>query len=80
MAKVLTAREVEQLLKSGGVAAIPADAVLTPSARDSIAEFKRSGGTGTAPSKKVPISGVPCTYFSDSRSASFTQLTPSDDE
>lgn len=52
MAKVLTAREVEQLLKSGGLAAIPAGAVLTPSARDSIAEFKRSGSTGTAPSKK----------------------------
>lgn len=57
MAKVLTAREVEQLLKSGGVAAIPTGAVLTPSARDSIAEFKRSGSTGSAPSKKAGASG-----------------------
>jgi L-fuculose-phosphate aldolase len=41
MRKVLTVRDLEPLLKSGGVAAIPADASLTPSARDLVAEFQR---------------------------------------
>ncbi len=49
MAKVLTARDVDQLLRSGGLASIPAGALLTPSARDSVAEFKRSGNTGPGP-------------------------------
>jgi L-fuculose-phosphate aldolase len=41
MRKILTARDVEQLIKSAGPAAVPADASLTPSARDLLAEAQR---------------------------------------
>lgn len=45
MKQVITAREAEQILKNGGPSAIPADAILTPSARDVI---RAAGVNGTS--------------------------------
>ena len=41
MPNVLTAREVETLLRAGQ--SVPADALLTPSARDFVNDFARAG-------------------------------------
>ncbi|WP_221030199.1 class II aldolase/adducin family protein [Actomonas aquatica] len=46
MPKILTAREVEALLRAGE--AVPADARLTPSARDLVEDRRRNGRTFTA--------------------------------
>ncbi|MBM3822612.1 MAG: class II aldolase/adducin family protein [Verrucomicrobia bacterium] len=54
MSHVITAKEVEQLLaKDGDLKHLPADALLTPSARDAIREFenaRRNGPSGGAAS------------------------------
>jgi len=66
MKKVLTARDVEKLLQSGGLEALPGDAIITPSGRDAISEFKQgrritvtpvrpSSGGSTATKKLEPI-------------------------
>ena len=70
MRKILTAREVAQLLKSGGPAAIPADVVLTPSGRDLIADYHRENGS--APGSK-PLS--PRNNGEDSSSSSSDYAT-----
>ncbi len=61
MSTVITAKEVEDLIAKGGdPKSLPADAILTPSAKDAIRDFahaKRGGATGpvaaTAPSKPL---------------------------
>src|SRR5262245_35196060 len=57
MKPVITAREVEDLIRSGGdPKSLPADAVYTPSARDLLRDFeaRRSGSRGSAqPAKRL---------------------------
>jgi L-fuculose-phosphate aldolase len=44
MKTIISAKEVEELLRNGGgVGSIPADAILTPSARDLVREFENNG-------------------------------------
>src|SRR5580698_5172309 len=44
MKTIISAKEVEELLRNGGgVSALPADAILTPSARDLLREFENNG-------------------------------------
>jgi len=50
MKQVITAREAERILRSGGPGTIPADAVLTPSARDIL----RSGAATPTPASPPP--------------------------
>jgi L-fuculose-phosphate aldolase len=44
MKTIISAKEVEELLRNGGgVSSLPADAILTPSARDLLREFENNG-------------------------------------
>ncbi|HEV7927043.1 MAG TPA: class II aldolase/adducin family protein [Verrucomicrobiae bacterium] len=44
MKTIISAKEVEELLRNGGgISALPADAILTPSARDLLREFENNG-------------------------------------
>lgn len=54
MPKILTAREVEALLRAGQ--SVPADARLTPSARDLVEDQRRSGRTFSASAPKAAAS------------------------
>lgn len=50
MPTVITAKDIEKLLSEGGdPAALPADALLTPSAKDALREFKTRRGTASGP-------------------------------
>ena len=49
MKQVITAREADQILRNGGAASIPADAVLTPSARDIFRDAGLNGGEAQDP-------------------------------
>ncbi|MGA2747187.1 MAG: class II aldolase/adducin family protein [Verrucomicrobiota bacterium] len=55
MKPIISAKEVEELLRNGGdVRSLPADAILTPSARDLVREFENNGarpGAGAKPAK-----------------------------
>lgn len=49
MKQIVSAREVEELLRNGGdVKSLPADAILTPSARDLLREFENNGASRSA--------------------------------
>jgi L-fuculose-phosphate aldolase len=49
---IISAREVEELLRNGGdLKSIPSDAILTPSARDLLRDFENNGTPKTAPAK-----------------------------
>jgi len=51
---IISAREVEELLRNGGdVKSIPGDAILTPSARDLLRDFENNGAANGAP-KALP--------------------------
>jgi len=44
MKTIISAKEVEELLRNGGgLSSLPADAILTPSARDLLREFENNG-------------------------------------
>jgi L-fuculose-phosphate aldolase len=50
MNKVITARDVEELIQSGGsVSSIPSDAIITPSARDLIRDFENKAASTGGP-------------------------------
>jgi L-fuculose-phosphate aldolase len=57
MKAIISAREVQELLRNGGdVKSLPSDAILTPSARDLLREFESNGvhaSSATAPGKAV---------------------------
>ncbi len=62
MSKVITARDVEDLIRSGGsLSAIPGDAIITPSARDMIRDLENkaasTGGPAVAAAPSVAMSG-----------------------
>ncbi|MCU0789097.1 MAG: class II aldolase/adducin family protein [Verrucomicrobia bacterium] len=66
MSKVITARDVEELIRSGGsLSSIPNDAIITPSARDTIRELEnKAASTGgpvaaSAPAAKPAAPGRP---------------------
>jgi L-fuculose-phosphate aldolase len=66
MSKVITARDVEELLRSGGsLSSIPSDAIITPSARDTIRDFEnKAASTGgpvvaSVPSDRATAPGRP---------------------
>ena len=59
MKQVITAREAEQILRNGGAASIPADAVLTPSARDIFRDAGLNGSKPSAPRATPAAAGVP---------------------
>jgi L-fuculose-phosphate aldolase len=49
---IISAREVEELLRNGGdVKSIPSDAILTPSARDLLRDFENNGASTPSPEK-----------------------------
>jgi len=57
MATVITAKDLEQLLASGGdPASLPADALLTPSAKDVLREHQAGRKSGPAPAAASPVS------------------------
>jgi len=63
MKTIISAKEVEELLRNGGgVSALPADAILTPSARDLLREFENNGSrpesskSASPPSVSAPSS------------------------
>jgi len=43
MKTIISAKEVEELLRNGGVGSLPTDAILTPSARDLLRDFENNG-------------------------------------
>ena len=50
MSKVITARDVEELIQSGGsVSSLPTDAIITPSARDLIRDFENKAASTGGP-------------------------------
>jgi L-fuculose-phosphate aldolase len=54
MKAIISAREVQELLRSGGdVKSLPADAILTPSARDLLREFENNGASSKPASRAV---------------------------
>src|SRR5438270_3717531 len=60
MKTLISAKDIEDLLRKGGdLKSLPADAILTPSARDRLREFEGNGayrpGNSTAPSSSRPI-------------------------
>jgi L-fuculose-phosphate aldolase len=63
MKKVISARDIEDLLRRGGdLNSLPADAILTPSARDALRDAQESGRggvrtTGLAPSAAASAAG-----------------------
>jgi L-fuculose-phosphate aldolase len=57
MKQIITAREAEQILRNGGLDSIPADALLTPSARDILrlgAATRVQAGVPTASARPLP--------------------------
>jgi L-fuculose-phosphate aldolase len=50
MKPVYSARDIEEMARNGGLKSLPADAILTPSARDVLREFEENG----APKKSTP--------------------------
>ncbi len=57
MKAIISAREVQELLRNGGdVKSLPSDAILTPSARDLLREFENNGARGN--SAAIPIKAV----------------------
>lgn len=55
MSKVISLRDIEQMVRSGqDLASIPADAILTPSARDYLHEAQMNGGAQTAAKPSRP--------------------------
>src|SRR5271170_894869 len=61
MRTIISAKEVEELLRNGGNAkSLPADAILTPSARDLLNEFENTGARPEPVKTSVPaIKGAP---------------------
>lgn len=56
MPAVITAKEIEEIVAKGGdVKNIPADAVLTPSARDAIRDLQRRGSAGAGSSSSSSL-------------------------
>ena len=51
MKKVYSLKDINELQRKGGLNGIPTDAILTPSARDRLKEFKMSDTEKTAPAK-----------------------------
>ncbi len=51
MKKVYSLKDINELQRKGGLNGIPADAILTPSARDRLKEFEMSDTEKTAPAK-----------------------------
>jgi hypothetical protein len=46
MKQVISARDIEELMRNGGDArSLPADAIFTPAARDLLNEFQNNGAT-----------------------------------
>jgi L-fuculose-phosphate aldolase len=43
MKTIISLKEAEELLRNGGVSSLPADAILTPSARDLVRDFENNG-------------------------------------
>jgi L-fuculose-phosphate aldolase len=66
MSKVITARDIEELIQKGGsVSSLPSDAIITPSARDLIRDFENkaastggNGGNGGPAVAKAPNGDV----------------------
>ncbi len=57
MKAIISAREVQELLRNGGdVKSLPSDAILTQSARDLLREFENNGARGN--SAAIPIKAV----------------------
>jgi L-fuculose-phosphate aldolase len=55
MATVITAKDIQELLSAGGdPGSLPADALLTPSAKDALREAKAGRGRGSAAGPAVP--------------------------
>jgi L-fuculose-phosphate aldolase len=60
MSKVITARDVEELVRSGGsLSSIPSDAIITPSARDLIRDFENKAVSTGGPVAVAAASGKP---------------------
>ena len=60
MKTVISARDIDDLIqKSGGIQNLPADAILTPSARDRLREIENGGAKKPAASKSGGSSGPP---------------------
>ena len=51
MKKVYSLKDIDELQRKGGLDGIPTDAIITPSARDRLKEFKMSDTEKTAPAK-----------------------------
>ncbi len=52
MKNVISARDIEELLRRGGdIKTLPADAILTPSARDILRDLELNGKKATAAGK-----------------------------
>ena len=51
MKKVYSLKDIDELQRKGGLDGIPTDAIITPSARDRLKEFKMSDTEKPAPAK-----------------------------
>src|ERR1700760_1175818 len=60
MKPIISAREIEELLRNGGNAgSIPTDAILTPSARDVLRDFENNGKYSNGSSPVAQSNGKP---------------------
>ena len=56
MAKVISLKDLEEMLRNGGdIKSLPDDAILTPSARDLLRELEMNGKLKTMPQKPQPV-------------------------
>src|SRR5713101_3033382 len=70
MKTVISAKDIEELLRNGGdVASLPADAILTPSARDRLRDLEGHGTNRPPPAAGAPSASAPCAVTSKSPKA-----------
>src|SRR6266853_4721768 len=70
MKTVISAKDIEELLRNGGdVASLPADAILTPSARDRLRDLEGHGTNRPPPAADAPSASAPRSVTSKSPKA-----------
>src|SRR5712691_13013556 len=70
MKTVISAKDIEELLRNGGdVASLPADAILTPSARDRLRDLEGHGTNRPPPAAGAPSASAPRSVTSKSPKA-----------
>src|SRR5665213_1365567 len=68
MKNIVSAKEVEELLRNGGdIKSLPADAIFTPSARDVLRDFESNGAPRNF-SNGAPTAGSPAKLVTPSSS------------